>query len=118
MKNKRSSRVRLVALGTVILGACHDEYVPGDRYVYQSRQGCVQEWGETNCQSSSRDGSGYYYGPRFNWIAPMPSGVSVPTGNPDRPAINPSTGRPMSGAVNISRGGFGSTGSSVSARGG
>lgn len=118
MKRKRSSRVQLVALGTVMLGACHDDYVPGDRYVYKARQECVQDWGDTNCQNSGRDNSGYYYGPRFNTIAETPSGKHVWTGNADRPANNPTTGRPMSSAVNVSRGGFGSTSASFSSRGG
>ena len=52
MNGKRSSRVQLVALGTVLIGACSDDNLPKDRYVYKAQQECVQDWGETNCERS------------------------------------------------------------------
>ncbi len=120
MKGKRSSQVQLVALGTVLIGACSDQNIPKDRYVYKARPECVQDWGETNCQSSSASVNGgggmgpggYFFGPRFNQIVETPSGKHVWSGNADRPAVHPLTGDYMgSKSVNISapRGGFGSS---------
>ena len=40
MKGKRSSQVQLVMLGTVLIGACSDENIPKDRYVYKAQQEC------------------------------------------------------------------------------
>ncbi|MEO7728711.1 MAG: hypothetical protein ABIS45_15765 [Burkholderiales bacterium] len=123
MKGRRSSHVQLVALGTVLIGACSDQDIPKDRYVYKARPECVQDWGETNCQSASATGShggvvgpsgggGYIFGPRFNQIVETPAGKHVWSGNADRPAVHPLTGDYMgSKSVNISapRGGFGSS---------
>ena len=127
MKGKRSSHVQLVALGTVLIGACADDHLPTDRYVYKAKQECVQDWGETNCEQP-RGGTGagagvagaaagalagaYFFGPRFNSIVETPGGKHVWSGTPDRPAINPVTGNYMgSKSVNIPapRGGFGSS---------
>ena len=122
MKGKRSSRVQLVALGTVLIGACSNQNIPKDRYVYKAHQECVQDWGDTNCQHASGSGSGggYFYGPRFNSIVETPSGKHVWSGTADRPAIHPLNGQTMgSKAVNISapRGGFGSSAHSFSSSG-
>jgi hypothetical protein len=113
MKGKRSSHVQLVALGTVLIGACSDQNIPKDRYVYKAQPECVQDWGETNCQRAggSAGTGGYFYGPRFNSIVETPGGKFVWSGTADRPAIHPLTGQTMgSKAVNVStpRGGFGS----------
>ncbi len=120
MKGRRSSQVQLVALGTVLLGACSDHNVPKDRYVYKARPECVQDWGDTNCQPAAggAGGSGYFYGPHFNAMAETPSGKHVWTGTPSQPAIHPLTGQPMGGkAVNVARGGFGSFARSFSSGG-
>ena len=123
MKGKRSSHVQLVALGTVLIGACSDQNIPKDRYVYKAQQECVQDWGETNCERSPAApgiGAGmagalagaYFFGPRFNSIVQTPGGNHVWSGTPDRPALDPRTGSVMgSKAVNIpaARGGFGSS---------
>jgi uncharacterized protein YgiB involved in biofilm formation len=119
MKGKRSSQVQLVALGTVLIGACSDDNLPKDRYVYKAQQECVQDWGETNCERPPRAGAGagalagaYFFGPRFNSIVETPGGKYVWSGTPDRPAINPLSGNYMgSKAVNAAtpRGGFGSS---------
>jgi hypothetical protein len=118
MNGKRSSRVQLVALGTVLIGACSDQNIPKDRYVYKAHQECVQDWGDTNCEHAPAGTGGvaaYCYGPRFNTIVETPSGKYVWSGTADRPAVHPLSGQQMgSKAVNISapRGGFGSTGRS------
>jgi uncharacterized protein YgiB involved in biofilm formation len=123
MKGKRSSQVQLVMLGTVLIGACSDENIPKDRYVYKEQQECVQDWGETNCEPSRKSsGAGaaaagalagaYFFGPRFNQIVETPGGKHVWSGTPDRPAVNPQNGNYMgSKAMNVPtpRGGFGSS---------
>lgn len=119
MKGKRSSHVQLVALGTVLIGACSDDNLPKDRYVYKAQQECVQDWGETNCERPPGAAAGaaalagaYFFGPRFNSIVETPGGRYVWSGTPDRPAVNPVSGNYMgSHAVNIAtpRGGFGSS---------
>jgi len=114
MKSKRSRQIQLVTLGTVILGACSDADIPKDRYAYKARPECVQDWGEKHCERASSGGGssgGFYLGPPFNSIVETPSGKHIWSGKPDMPAINPNTGRPMQGALNVSRGGFGATGS-------
>ena len=114
MNSRRSRRIQLVTLGTVILGACSDADIPKDRYVYNTQPECVQDWGEKNCESpSQRGGGGYYWGPRFNSIVETPSGQHIWSGNASMPAVNPRTGLQMSSAINVSvpRGGFGRTGS-------
>jgi uncharacterized protein YgiB involved in biofilm formation len=110
-------------LGTVLIGACSDENIPKDRYVYKAQQECVQDWGETNCEPSRKSsGAGaaaagalagaYFFGPRFNQIVETPGGKHVWSGTPDRPAVNPQNGNYMgSKAMNVPtpRGGFGSS---------
>lgn len=112
MPIKRSQKIRLVTLGTVILGACSDADIPKDRYVYKSHPECVQDWGDSNCQRPASNGGGYSYGPRFNSIVETPSGKHIWSGNAEIPAVNPNTGQQMHGAVNVAResvarGGFG-----------
>ncbi len=122
MKGRRSSQVQLVVLGTVLIGACSDENIPKDRYVYRAQQECVQDWGETNCEKApaSGGGGGYYYGPRFNTIVHTPGDRYLWSGNADRPAVNPVSGQAMgSKSVNVAsaRGGFGSSARSISSSG-
>ena len=124
MKGRRSSQVQLVALGTVLIGACSDQNIPKDRYVYKARPECVQDWGETNCQPSSGGtsggGHGYVFGPRFNSIVETPSGKHVWSGTAERPAVHPLTGDYLgSKSVNVStpRGGFGSSAHAFSSSG-
>jgi len=121
MKRRRSQRIQLVMLGSVVLGACSDADIPKDRYVYKSHPECVADWGEKNCEQPATGGgsasgsgghgggSGYSYGPRFNSVVETPSGKHIWSGNADMPAIHPNSGQPMQGAVNVSRGGFGSS---------
>jgi hypothetical protein len=116
MKGRRSSHVQLVALGTVLIGACSDQDIPKDRYVYKAQQECVRDWGDKNCQPSSGSASGggghYFFGPPFNAIVETPSGKHVWSGTAERPAIHPLTGESLgSRAVNVStpRSGFGNS---------
>src|SRR4051812_20707172 len=114
MQGKRSSRVQLVALGTVFIGACTDQNIPADRYVYKTPQACVEDWGGKNCQSASAQPgarNNYIYGPRFNSFTETDDGKKVWTGTKSQPTVHPISGKPMgTDAVNVSRGGFGSIG--------
>lgn len=119
MNGKRSRQIQLVTLGTMVLGGCADANLPKDRYAYKSQPECVADWGEKNCVSPSvhGGGGGYYLGPYFNSIVQTPSGKQIWSGNAGMPAVNPNTGQQMRGAANISRGGFGSSGSSFHSSG-
>ncbi len=119
MIRKRSRQIQLVTLGTVILSGCSDADIPKDRYAYAARPACVQDWGETNCARTPSAGGGYFYGPHFNSVVPMPDGRHIWSGNASMPAVNPRTGQQMHSAANVSaaRGGFGHTGSSISSSG-
>jgi len=86
-------------LGTVLIGACSDENIPKDRYVYKAQQECVQDWGESNCEPSRKSsGAGaaaagalagaYFFGPRFNQIVETPGGKHVWSGTPDLGSSN------------------------------
>jgi hypothetical protein len=121
MIGRRSRQIQLVTLGSVILGGCADADLPKDRYAYKARTECVQDWGDVNCARTptGSSGSGYYWGPRFNSVVPMPDGRHIWSGNAEMPAVNPRTGQQMHSAANVSaaRGGFGRTGSSISSGG-
>jgi uncharacterized protein YgiB involved in biofilm formation len=129
MKGRRSSRVELVMLGTVLIGGCSNDDVPKDRYVYKAKQECVQDWGETNCESSpARTGGSfaagalagaYFFGPRFGTVVQTPDNHYMWSGTKDYPAVDPRSGRAMgSKAVNVStRGGFGRSASAIHSSG-
>ncbi|MFM9966868.1 MAG: hypothetical protein ACKVQK_00480 [Burkholderiales bacterium] len=136
MKGRRSSRVQLVALGSVVLSGCSDE-IPTNRFVYANRPACITEWGERNCESNYFGNNTTSYGPRFgSWIN-LPSGERIWSGTPNTPSFHPQTGKHLGansmlashsnfasgggtraasgGASNsVSRGGFGSSGQSFS----
>lgn len=89
---RRSLQVSLVLMGALALLSYGDER----RYVYNSRQDCLDDWGDgKNCQEdpAGRVGSGglRYFGPRYG------SGAGHPTRSV--------------GIGTVSRGGFGSMGS-------
>lgn len=128
MKGRRSSRVQLVALGTVLLGGCSGDEVPDNRFVYTSWPACVTEWGETNCSSSGYFSSGgNSYGPRYGTWVNLPTGERIWSGTPNTPSFHPQTGKHLgAGALtvsrgasgsSVSRGGFGSSGRSFSSGG-
>jgi len=128
MKGRRSSRVQLVALGTVIIGGCSDD-IPLSRYVYPTQPSCVTEWGEKNCSSTSFSGGGGSVGPRYGTWVNLPTGEKIWSGTPNTPSFHPQTGKHLgSGALSVSRasggagggasrGGFGSSGHSFSSGG-
>jgi uncharacterized protein YgiB involved in biofilm formation len=109
---RRSTNVRLIAMGTVILGGCGPN-VPSDRYVYHSNTECVRDWGDTNCDRSAAShgggGGSYFYGPRYDSSVRLPSGQTVWTGNAQQHALHPASGKVLGqNSVAVSRGGFGS----------
>jgi hypothetical protein len=128
VKGRRSSRVQLVALGTVIVGGCSDD-VPLSRFVYPTQQACVTEWGEKNCSTSGAGASGVgSVGPRYGTWVNLPTGEKIWSGTPNTPSFHPQTGKHLgAGALSVSRagaaggsasrGGFGSIGRSFSSGG-
>ncbi|MSQ52320.1 MAG: hypothetical protein EXR28_10555 [Betaproteobacteria bacterium] len=121
MKGRRSSRVQLVALGTVIVGGCSGNDVPDNRFAYPNRPACVTEWGEKNCSSSGYFSSGGVgLGPRYGSWVNLPTGEKIWSGTPRTPSFHPQTGKHLgAGALSVSRGGSGGVGTSGStARGG
>jgi hypothetical protein len=117
---RRSRNVRLIAMGTVILGGCSPS-LPEDRYVYFDKSACVEDWGGANCEQSNRShgaGGTYYYGPRYNARIRLPSGEDIETGSPERAMVNPRTGNTLGyRAAPVARGGFGSFGRAFSGGG-
>ncbi|MEO8752627.1 MAG: hypothetical protein ABI624_08110 [Casimicrobiaceae bacterium] len=100
---KSSACVTLVLLGAAALSGCGDSPSGSRRSAYASKEECLADWGDPkDCEqretrSSSGTHSGYYWGPsssRFN------SGSSRSSSS--------------SGGHSVSRGGFGSHGSSSS----
>lgn len=112
-RRRASSRVTLVLLGAAALAGCSEQ--PGMRRdLYATKQDCISDWGdEKRCEvapaattsgSSGRSSSGYYYGPSYR---PGDHGH-----NSDANSTAPrSNSRAVSSSM-VSRGGFGSSGSS------
>ena len=110
---RKSAHIRLVALGTLTLGACGEPQDPAgsSRYVYGMYTDCVHDWGEQNCRDRSTPSSGYshYYGPYYGSRVDLPSGQSVNAGTREQPAVHPTTGEKLGAkSLSVSRGGFGS----------
>ena len=107
MNGRRSSRVQLVALGTVVLGGCSGDEIPANRWVYPDRTACISEWGERNCSSgASSGGASVGLGPRYgSWIN-LPSGEKIYSGTPNMPGFHPQTGKQLgAAALSVSRSG-------------
>lgn len=128
MNGRRSSRVQLVALGTVVVGGCSGDDIPANRYVYANRPACVTEWGERNCEAGpSSGGTSVGVGPRYGTWVNLPSGEKIYSGTPQMPSFHPQTGKHLgAGAMSmaragsggsVARGGFGSSGFSHSSGG-
>jgi hypothetical protein len=119
MKRRRSNRVRLVALGTVLVAGCSDE-IPTQRYVYPTKQACVTEWGDTNCSAGNfSDSGGAYVGPRYGTWVNLPTGERIWSGTPRTPSFHPKTGQHLgAGAMAVSRSNSSGSSSSVGISGG
>jgi uncharacterized protein YgiB involved in biofilm formation len=93
MKRKRSSCIHLLLIGAagVLTASCDDS----TRYTYTSREDCVREWGEADCQpdDDDRSRSGIHHSRHYS-------------------AVKKSSARPRtvtSSASSVRRGGFGSS---------
>ncbi|MFO1322929.1 MAG: hypothetical protein U1F15_02590 [Burkholderiales bacterium] len=108
---KSSACVTLVLIGAAALTGCGDSANSNRRSQYATKEECLADWGDPkDCEQqeargSSGSGSHFYWGPGArsgNWS-------SGGHGSSSR-----SSGGPSSGGHSISRGGFGSHGSSAS----
>ena len=102
MTRRRSTgKITLVLIGTAALGACGDDGMLR-RDVYSSLEDCRADWDRAErCEPAGQGGtsgtSGRFYGPYYR----VPSGDSSGLGS--RP------GSRAIGAINVARGGFGSS---------
>ena len=72
MKRRSSLNISLVLMGTLALAACQKE----KRNVYNSKEDCMQDWGnDQNCEEITDNNNhyggnyytrGFYYGPRYS----------------------------------------------------
>ncbi len=103
---KSSACVTLVLIGTAALSGCGDQSATSRRSSYTSKAECLADWGDDKeCEqqetrSSSGTHSGYYWGPSYR--------------SPSRSSGTASRSSSSSGGHSVSRGGFGSHGSSAS----
>lgn len=91
MKKKRSKSIHMLLIGAagVLAAGCDDS----TRYTYTSREDCVREWGEEDCQPDDDDHDGIHHSRHYS-------------------AVKKSSSRSRTGSIkasNISRGGFGSS---------
>jgi hypothetical protein len=105
---KSSACVTLVLLGAAALAGCGDSNAPNRRAQYATKEACLADWGDpAECEqqvapSTGSSSSGHYYwGPRGGYSGSTRSGSS-------------SSSSSSSSGHSISRGGFGSHGSSSS----
>jgi len=119
---KRSARVRLVVLGTVVgVSGCDSAPQPLQQQVYASREDCVRDWGDPpDCSPAPSHGStgygGYYWGPRYYWDRDANRPVAVDPDGATRTVTNSrvTSAGSIEGSTHaagtFSRGGFGSFG--------
>jgi uncharacterized protein YgiB involved in biofilm formation len=96
---KSSACVTLVLIGAAALSGCSGE-TPGRRASYATKEACLADWGDPKeCEEQPRSSSSRSYGPTFGtWHSY----------NSSRSRSSSSSSR------SVSRGGFGSRGSSAS----
>ena len=103
---KSSACVTLVLIGAAALAGCSDQNPANRRASYASKSECLADWGDDKeCEqqetrSTSGVHSGYYWGPSYR--------------SPSRAGSGSSRSSASSGGHSVSRGGFGSHGSSAS----
>jgi hypothetical protein len=104
---KSSACVTLVLIGAAALSGCGDQSALGRRASYATKEACLADWGDPNeCeQQETRNNSGartgYFWGPSYR--------------SPSRSSGSSSRSSPSSSSSHsVSRGGFGSHGSSAS----
>jgi uncharacterized protein YgiB involved in biofilm formation len=118
-KRKSSAHMTLVLIGATALSGCGENTQRRD--LYSDRADCVRDWGDDDkkCQPSTRfsggssTGSIWYYGPSYN------NGEfgSNKRSYGDGMITEARTGSRAMGTAHVTRGGFGSTGSTHSGGG-
>lgn len=111
---KSSGRVSLVLIGLSTLAGCGDDDTRRD--VYKTREDCLADWGNkpqdcTPATEPRHAGSGFFYGPMYGYRSGG-SGSSWSSRSSSSRSIGSSLSG--SGSRSVSRGGFGSSGRSVS----
>lgn len=111
---KSSGRVSLVLIGLSTLAGCGDDDTRRD--VYKTREDCLADWGNkpqdcTPATEPRHAGSGFFYGPMYGYRSGG-SGSSWSSRSASGRSIGSSSAG--SGSRSVSRGGFGSSGRSVS----
>ena len=108
---KSSACVTLVLIGAAALTGCSDPPSTNRRAAYATREACLADWGDPkDCEeqaSRSDGGRTYFYGPSTS------SGRSY-SGSRSSSSSSGSRSSSSSGGHSVSRGGFGSHGSSAS----
>lgn len=114
---KRSKRIVLTILASTCLvaGGCGDQNMETKRNLYKSKEDCLKDWGEEDCEEMP---GGYHYGPHYYYIGGRPWYFPRNTSNPKE--VEPTKGfsRVAPGASSINahstissfrtvRGGFG-----------
>lgn len=103
---KSSTCVTLVLIGAAALSGCGDS-ASNRRAQYATREACLADWGDPKeCEEQAAPRSGTSSGSHFYW---GPSSSS-----PSRSGRSSSSSSSSSSGHSISRGGFGSHGSSAS----
>lgn len=130
-KEKRdwSSTIVVLSLlgvgGALTLSSCQPqtngttEVADQRRNEYQTRQECVADYSERECEGQARSGGGFFFlGPMYggNWRN-RGAGAYAGGGGPGRAALVSPNGV-VAHPTQTTRGGFGSTGRSFSGRGG
>jgi hypothetical protein len=107
---KSSACVTLVLIGAAALSGCDDG--PGSRPTYATKEACLADWVDPQeceaqeVQRSDGSRSHFFIGPSRGWSGGYSSGGSRSSGS--------SSSSSSSGGHSVSRGGFGSHGSSAS----
>lgn len=132
---KRSAAITLVLAGSATLAGCGSPVEQRDAYA--SRQDCMKDWPDASLCEPVKDGryaSSYHYGPPYfassGWsffgrdrITPSPNAMDATRLQKGTVASSPSAMRARvlgfsgGGSSGVSRGGFGSSGSSFSSGG-
>jgi hypothetical protein len=101
---KSSACVTLVLIGAAALAGCTSE-TPGRRASYASKEACLADWGDAKeCEEQPRSGS----------TSTRSYGPSSGTWHSYSSSRSRSSSSSSSGSHSVSRGGFGSHGSSAS----
>jgi hypothetical protein len=118
---KRSREIVLALVASVSLTACGPETQSTKRDMYTSRDDCVKDWDEKNCDDTTdRSGTHWYAGPHYYYAGSrpyfFPRGATDPVDGAAKSRFAGLTGNAPSAratyvaAGTITRGGFGRSG--------